>query len=72
MSIKSKKWYDNQIRCLTNAADYLENSIRTTMQICHNNISEGFSMTKSDRKKLDDTYTLLNKLKDERWLYHRR
>lgn len=70
--IKSKKWYQNQIKCLENATERLGSSIRTTMEICHNDIAEGFKMTKSDRILLDSIYKQLNQLKDDYYLYYRR
>jgi hypothetical protein len=70
-AIKSKKWYQNQIKCLENATNQLGNSISRMMEICHNDIGEGFEQTRSDRKTLANMYSNLGNLKEEYYMYYR-
>lgn len=72
MSIKSKKWYENQIKALENAAKntgrFIENCDWTTDPIKMAEIGGRNSPIQKECKKI---YDKLNQLKDEYYLYYR-
>ena len=72
MSIKSKKWYENQINALENAA---KNTDKFFIQPAFNDTK---SQTLRDSKcnnqiraELNEIYKKLHKLQDKYWLYYK-
>ncbi len=71
MSIKSKKWYRNQIKALEHACDKLSDDIKMIHSIHLNNLPEAYKETKDLKQKLHDMTNDLNFLLDEYGLYYR-
>jgi len=72
MSIKSKKWYENQILALENAA---KNTGKLIQELPFNSKSEDYENVQKYnspiQKECSKIYEKLNKLKDEYWLYYK-
>lgn len=69
MSIKSKKWYENQIKALRNAERHTS-AFYSELQgnDSDKNIKENNTQISA---KLREIYAQLHKLEDEYWLYYR-
>ena len=72
MSIKSKKWYENQIRALENAAKNEANLALPVTEFMNKSIAEqSFRENKGVRDSLSNIYSKLNQLRAEYSLYYR-
>jgi len=72
MSIKSKKWYENQILALENAANNTAYLALPVTEFMNPKIAEeSFKANAGVRKVSSDIYSRLNKLKAEYNLYYR-
>lgn len=72
MSIKSKRWYENQIKALENAA---KNTGRDIQELPYNPKPEDYEAVMKYnspiQKRCAKIYEQLNKLKDDYWLYYK-
>lgn len=72
MSIKSKKWYINQIKCLERAIKDTTNLALPVSEFMNKSIAEqSFKENKGIRDDLSVLYNQLNRLKAEFSLYYR-
>lgn len=71
MSIKSKKWYENQIKALENATSKLHLDNSRMLEIYHNDIAGGFAAIKETEALYNRLNMKLGDLKQEYNLYYR-
>ena len=71
MSIKSKKWYKNQIKALNNATDHLQFQGEDLARIYLNDLPGLFEARKPIKEQLKILSNKLNELKNEYWLYYK-
>ena len=71
MSIKSKKWYENQIKALENAARKTGNLMETTDSTNNDYLCEVMKRNVPIQAECKKIYEQLNRLRDEYNLYYR-
>jgi len=70
MSIKSKKWYENQIKALENATNKIHLNNNRMLEIYHNDIAGGFKAIESSKELGKNLTNKLGQLQEEYNLYY--
>lgn len=71
MSIKSKKWYENQIKANENALNNLHREATRLGSIYFNDLPSLFEANKPIKEKFNKVKSKLSDLKEEYYLYYK-